>query len=115
MHSARLQAEQAMHFYAGNGSTIYLSSGVCWVSPAPIWLESPYFIREVPLHEGEVFMVQRSGWMSVRAARASQIVCIAAPTLLDRLRRFFSGFAQRRQSGRIGAGSLPDWRNRSEL
>lgn len=88
-----------MHFYAGSGSTIYLSSGVCWIKPAPVWLETPLFIKEIPLHEGKAFIVQRSGWMSIRASRRSEFACIAALTLRDRLRRFLSGWL--RPSGQI--------------
>lgn len=90
MHTARLQAEQAMHFYAGSGTTIYLSTGVCWIRPASVWLETPLFIKEIPLHESEAFIVQRSGWMSIRASRRSEFACIAALTLRDRLRRFLN-------------------------
>ena len=101
MHTARLQAEQAMHFYAGNGTTIYLSSGVCWVKPAPVWLDAPLFIKEIPLHEGEAFIVQRSGWMSVRASKRSEMVCIAPLTLPDRLRRLLSKLGWRRPGSQI--------------
>ena len=79
-----LSAGQIFHFQARVGDTIYLNSGAASICAAPVWLETPYFESECVLREGEPYTIGNSGWTSISAREACEIICIAPAGRLQR-------------------------------
>lgn len=78
MHITTLRAQQTVHFYASKGSRLHLSTGQVTVSESRD-LEGLRFDVALPLQDGGIYTVPRSGWLLLTACRSSELLYEAPP------------------------------------
>lgn len=92
---SRLGRGQALHRHAKRGEIIVAARGALRIRCAPQWLGERMLTQDVALREGEAHVVRESGWIAVCAQEDAEVVCMAAPgilqTWLNRLRRRLAG------------------------
>jgi hypothetical protein len=80
----RLCRGQALRLHAAAGTAIVVTDGCLRLQESPLWLCESMFAQSGLLRAGEHHLLERSGWIELRAERASELL-LFAPHGKDRL------------------------------
>lgn len=72
MHITTLRTGQVWNSYISAGSKIHLTAGAISLSEAPTWGDAHGFFHETILQEGATYLVQRSGWLLIKASKNTE-------------------------------------------
>lgn len=74
-----LQAGQTLRVAVDPGFTMLVTQGSVHVASPPTWFGETMFTMKTVLHEGEVHVVERGGWIEVSARSAAQVRGLPRP------------------------------------
>lgn len=68
---------QSLHVRGERGMTILAASGKVCIGTAPTWLSDQFLAEKILLCEGEVHVLQNSGWIVISAQADAEVLGIA--------------------------------------
>ncbi|MFC3107295.1 hypothetical protein ACFQAT_06695 [Undibacterium arcticum] len=71
----RLTTGQALRLHADAGTGILATEGSISVAEAPLWSGDQFLRRSTMLREGEFYVVQDRGWITVDAHGPAEVLC----------------------------------------
>lgn len=71
-----LRPGQSLRRHVQCGTTIVAASGAIRIVGAPLWLGERVVAEELNVREGEAHVARQSGWISITALTASEVVCV---------------------------------------
>jgi hypothetical protein len=73
--SIRLQAGQSHWMQAKAGSQLFARAGTISIAPVPLGAEAGVVATPVRLREHELYVVDASGWITIKAIGPADIIC----------------------------------------
>ena len=75
LSQSSLRAGQTLRLYAENDTGIIVTKGAVSIADAPLWSADQFLHQSTTLSEGELYVVQRRGWIAINAHRPAEILC----------------------------------------
>jgi hypothetical protein len=80
--ATRLAAGQALYLHAEAGTRIIVTGGSLRVVERSAWFGERLLEQASTVCDGEQHVIRQSGWITLQAGRAAEVVCIA-PEMKD--------------------------------
>lgn len=109
---AHLKAGQVLRLYAKAGASFLVTQGTVSIAEAPVWSGDQFLNQSTILGEGEFYVLQRRGWITVDAHKFAEVLWQQrnANTIIPHPPRF-GGLLRRLLSARLSwkkkTGRLP--------